>query len=278
MKLRKCSNCRGYWRLTVKCILMYGFVQGQPLEQGGQILPLSLGAYRIENNAAFIAVHRPAAGTFTPKKMIGIYAENRFMLKQIANIQGAFNIPVQSVLLSLSGQYQGTRFLSTQSIGTGIGLKLSPRLSTGIKISSHWLKVNSVSPIHTMIVDGGLLYRINDKILWGMQIRTGTRINKTQKMSSEKPQLIAGVGYSLNKQLFIAFETSASSMNELNVMAGVEWRATDKIHFRGGINKPLSNFFIAAGNKGKHETISIGFSTHAVLGYSGAILIEYALH
>lgn len=278
MKLRKCSNCRGYWWLTIMCVVQYVYVHGQTLQQGEQIIPLSLGAYRIENNTAFITVHRPAAGIFTPKKTIGIYGENRFMLKQIANIQGALNIPVQSVLLSLSGQYHGTRFLSTQSIGTGIGLKLSPRLSTGIKISSHWLKINSISPIHTMIVDGGLLYKINDKILWGLHIRTSSTINKTQKMPSEKPQLIAGIGYSLNKQLFIAFETSASSMNELQATAGVEWWATDNIHFRGGINKPLSNFFITAGNKGKRETISIGFSTHAVLGYSGAILFEYALH
>lgn len=278
MKLRKCSNCRGYWWLTIMCVVQYVYVHGQTLQQGEQIIPLSLGAYRIENNAAFITAHRPAAGTFTPKKTIGIYGENRFMLKQIANIQGALNIPVQSVLLSFSGQYHGTRFLSTQSIGTGIGLKLSPRLSTGIKISSHWLKINSISPIHTMIVDGGLLYKINDKILWGLHIRTSSTINKTQKMPSEKPQLIAGIGYSLNKQLFIAFETSASSMNELQATAGVEWWATDNIHFRGGINKPLSNFFITAGNKGKRETISIGFSTHAVLGYSGAILFEYALH
>lgn len=275
--MTKCSYRSVYWQLMITILVQHELVQGQVLQPGGQILPLTLGAYRKENNSAFTAALRPAAGNFTPKKLISLYAENRFMLRNFTDMQGAVNIPIQSILLSFSGHYRGIRLLSTQSIGAGIGMKLSSKLSTGIKFSSQSLKVSSLSNVHSLVVEGGILYNVNDKISWGVHIRHGTVLNTTHKTARGQPQLIAGIGYTLNKQLFVAYEISASSLHDLGSTAEVEWWATDNIYFRGGINKPLSNFFFAAGIKGKRETISIGLSTHAVLGYSGAILFEYAL-
>lgn len=256
-------------------ILLQGCVQGQSIQQSEHIIPLSLGAYRIKNTSSFTPTLRPASGTWTPKKAMGIYAENRFMLRQLADMQGMVNIPVHSALLSFSGHYRGTRFLSTQSIGTGLGLKLSPRLSTGIRISSHWMKISSISPIHAMVVEGGLIHNINEKVLWGVHIRKKINTNNMQKTSVEKPQLIAGIGYTLNKHLFLAYEFSAASTHQMNSAVGLEWWATDKIHFRAGLNKPLSELYITAGKKGKREMVSIGLSSHALLGYSGALLLEY---
>jgi hypothetical protein len=275
MELIKCSYCGADWSLVIVFLVQQICVQGQSFQQPGQTLPLNLGAYRNQTTSPFSAALRPAAGTFIPKKAIGLYAENRFMLKRVADIQGAVSIPVQSILLSLSAHYRGTSFLSTQSIGAGIGFKLSPRLSTGINISSHWLTINSVAPLHSMVVAGGLLYKINEKVLWGIHIRKGTPTNKMQKSSIENTALIGGIGYTLNKQLLLAFEISASSIHQLDAVAGIEWWANDNIHFRAGVHNPLSNLFIGVGVKGKHETVNICLSSHTLLGYSGGLLLVH---
>lgn len=277
MKMTKCSYRSMYLRLMIIVLVQHGLVQGQVLQPGGQILPLSVGAYRKENNSAFTAALRPAAGNFIPKKLISLYAENRFMLRKFSDMQVAVNIPVHSILLSFSGHYRGIRLLSTQSIGAGIGMKLSSKLSMGIKFSGQSLTVSSFANVYSLVAEGGMIHSINDKVSWGTHIRHGTFLNTTHKTARGQTQIIAGIGYTLNKQLFVAYEISASSLRELGVTAVVDWWATDNIYFRGGINKPINNFFFAAGNKGKRETISIGLSTHAVLGYSGALLFEYAL-
>ena len=277
MKLRKCSYCSAYWLFSIALAVLQGTTQGQSIEYHGQILPLCLDAYRKEFSSPFSAALRPAAWNYSPKRALGLYAENRFMLRQVADMQAAASIPLQSTVLSISGHYKGTRFLSAQSIGVGLGMKLSARLSAGINISSQWMRISSVGSIHSIVVDGGLLYAINEKVLWGIHVRKGVMTTKTHERSREKPQLIAGIGYALNKQLFIAYEISATSANQLISAVGIEWRATEKIHFRAGSNHPLNNLFIGAAKKGNREKISLGFSSHAMLGYSGAILLEHAL-
>ena len=277
MKLRKCSICRAICLIAVLVLIAAGILEAQTIEQRSQIIPLGIGSYRKEHSSPFAAALMPASGPFMPKKSIGLYAENRFMLSGVAELQGAITIPIHSSLFSVSGHYSGTRFFSTQSIATGIGIRLSHRLSAGIKIGSYWMRISAAPGINTITADGGLMYAINERVLWGIHVRRGIATTKSFEKSGIYHEWIAGMGYTINKQLYLAYEISTASGNQLRSTVGLEWKASEKIQFSGGINTPMSNFFFNAGRKGKREMISVGFSSHAVLGYSGALLMEYEL-
>jgi hypothetical protein len=277
MKLRKCSICRAIGIMAVLVFIVIEMLKAQTIQQRNQIIPLGIGSYRKESASPFAAALMPASGPFMPKKTIGLYAENRFMLRGLADLQGAMTIPIDDALFSVSGHYHGTRFFSTQSIATGMGIQLSNRLSTGIKIGSQWMRISAAPGITTITADGGLMYAINERVLWGIHVRRGIATRKTAEKTGVYHEWIAGIGYTINKQLYLAYEISTASGNQLRSTVGLEWKASDNILFRGGINTPMSNFFFNAGRKGKHEMISVGFSSHAVLGYSGALLMEYEL-
>ena len=234
MKLRKCSYGNNYWFFAIILHLLQVPVNGQSLLENSYTLPLNLGAYQSEKISSLSAALRPASGTFMPKKSLGLYVENRFMLKEVSDVQGAVSIPVQSVLFSFSGHHKGTKFISAQSISSSIGIKLSPQLSTGIRISNHWLNIRSFVPSHGIIVEGGMIYQINNKVMWGMQIRKGSNTNKIQKASFDHTEMIGGIGYTLNKQLRITAEIAASSINQLKTAVGLEWLATEHIYFLEG--------------------------------------------
>ncbi len=139
------------------------------------------------------------------------------------------------------------------------------------------MRISAAPGINTITADGGLMYAINERVLWGIHVRRGIATTKSFEKSGIYHEWIAGMGYTINKQLYLAYEISTASGNQLRSTVGLEWKASEKIQFSGGINTPMSNFFFNAGRKGKREMISVGFSSHAVLGYSGALLMEYEL-
>ncbi|HPD65933.1 MAG TPA: hypothetical protein P5050_09415 [Bacteroidia bacterium] len=215
------------------------------------------------NNQAGLALLR--------KPAIGVFAENKFNIKELNGGAFTLNIPVQNQGTFAFDFYifNYSVIFSRQKIGLAYASKLARQFYAGIQLNYLRTTTENYQVRNTLFGEAGLMYRPTETVTLGVHIFNPT-VARYDKYSNEKVPVVVNFGgiYQLAQKASLHAEFEHSSHYGYGWKGGVEYSVNQYFKLRAGFrNNPVVTTFglnlaVAGFN------IDIAFQIHQILGYS----------
>jgi len=219
-----------------------------------------------------------AASAFAEKSQIGIYGENRFMVKPLSPVRVVMCMPVGKGGIAFSGNYLGVNWMHLYGLSAGHGLKLTNKLGIGLKIDGGIFSVSHAEKLKMIGYQGGIIYQLSEKTIGGFHF-SNKRYLLSNKFNSPPGSYAvnAGIGHQINPSIFISCEIIKETDKPVSIAPNLSWNMNSVINLKAGLMPPLNDGYIGIGWDRKKQGFFIGISSHAYLGFSGAISYTYEI-
>ncbi|NQV03651.1 MAG: hypothetical protein HQ542_13465 [Bacteroidia bacterium] len=207
----------------------------------------------------------------------GLYAENRFLMKELCFEALALSWSGQPGAFGLVLSYHGFHLYNEFKAGIAYARKFGKRFSTGVQLN--YLRIQIAEGYGSRGVvscEIGLMYKPDPTWTIGMQVCNPIPVKLSGHPDERLPLLFRlGASYNLSGKVLILLEGEKDLEHPLVVRSGMEVHLARQIYGRIGV---LSNPFTVTGGIGLSLgklTVDIATGYHMVLGLSPSISIRY---
>lgn len=246
--------------LTIVCSLCALLLLAQPPR-----LP-SIGVYSLKFTEVFAADRNPAALTGIKKYTAGVYAERRFMLKEMSGYALNAALPVASGTIGLRMKQFGFSLYKEQMFGVGYALPLGKKLSTGIYLNYNMQSAPQFRQAG-MIAECGVRWQIAERI--------GLGINVFNPAGKGLNLYTMGIGYTPSPQLLIEAECRKEEGKPLSTLVDVVYRPLQRFWLLGGFATQPVYQFAGLGFVLRNMRIGVTGSRHQLLGFTPGIMVTW---
>lgn len=236
----------------------------------------SSGVYSIHFSDVFSASANQGCLARINKPAAGIYAERKFMLKELAYYQAIIAIPSKKGGFSLSLQYSGNTTFNELQIGIGYGRKLSEKIDLGAGINYNLIKVSGYGTASVLNAEIGALWHLTDQVHIGMHVYNpiGGRFGIE---SEEKLPAVykTGLGYEVSEKVFLSTEIVKEEDLPANVNIALQYKFIEQFFLKAGIATVNGQFFAGAGLRWSKLQIDFVSSWHQQLGFTPSIVFIF---
>jgi hypothetical protein len=268
----KTQICR--MKLFVMVVIMVCALKGFSQVEGTTINMMSMSAlaYQDIEQDVFSSLNIISAAAHIKKTQIGMYCENRFMVKGMGKAQAVFCFPLKKAGVGVTADYQGMINLNFIGVTGGYGMDVSNKISVGLKIESGRVIYPSRNKKYLIGYQAGFIIKANEKTQVGIHL-TERFIPSTSKSLNQPGLYIinAGIGHSINEMVYLSCEIIKIKNTNAYISPYIKWHVNESFHIQGGILQPLNSGYIGLGWKKNKENISFSFATHSHLGLSGSL-------
>ena len=239
---------------------------------------LSLANASVTLNDVWAHVNNPAALVGIKKQAFGISYQNRFGLKELQSQGVVYAIPVKKVVLSAGSQLYGYQQYRTMKSGLGVSMALSEKVSMGVKLNHHLLRLNeNYGTSVSFSADLGLLVKFNERIHFGFAAVNLGRSKVSPNLNERLPSALRlGMNYRLSEQLVVLAELEKNVISPLQVKFATEYKPSEKWYFRGGISTAPLSFAFGVGGRFKDQfQLDFGTAYHQLLGWSPHVSFQF---
>jgi hypothetical protein len=231
------------------------------------VVPLNTLAYQKNSSPVIGLYDLPAFLGFGQHKEIGLSLENKYGLKELAQLKMIIAHPLSNGNISLHGSLQGSPVYTRYSGSLGYGLSLNKQTTVGIALGITHFQLRSQSPETIIQIIAGIAHAINEKTTIGIHYHHHQSIaSKYKNTFTKREGLTIGIGYRLSKPVFLQLDIRKQEQH-LRLLPALNWTPNDKIGFWCGTNGG-GHFYLGLSGKIKKVNPSIGLSSHPHLGYS----------
>jgi hypothetical protein len=229
----------------------------------------------------FWSVHNnQAAMAFYNHMSAGVYAENRFLMKELT--QGAFGfiLPVKNAgVFGINYNYFGYNLYNESKVGLAYALAFGKNISGGVQLDYLYTHIAEDYGNHSLVTFEVSMYaKIIKNLVLGVHVYNPISI-KLSKVSNERVPTIfrLGLSYSFSDKALIAIETEKDINQKAQFRAGIEYHLVKPVYLRLGIGtNPFSNSFGIGLEFGKFR-VDISASRHQILGFSPQLSMDYLI-
>lgn len=230
---------------------------------------------------SFSAFQNPALSAFTKNPVIGMGAENRFLIPELQSFlfQGTLALS-STAAIGAFGTRTGTKNAFENSLGIVYGQKLSDKFYCGIEIFHHVFKVNAgeYPPTGTWSSAIGVYTKPLSFLEIGACLWNPTNFRRELKQHPfHSPTLTIGSAWKISSGLILRTELEEKAKGSVSVISGFEYKPNDALSIRTGYrtNPGLPAFGFGLNlNKMK---IDVACMTHLTLGLYPSISISREL-
>lgn len=238
----------------------------------------AMGAYSRNFTDVFSFIHNQAALSKIKKPHAGIYAENRFMLKELRLISAVAAMPFQKGGAGVSANYSGYKNYSETQIGLAYGRALGDRANLGIQFNYNSRRTEGYNNLTAVCFEIGAVFHLSEKMHTGIHAYNpvGGRFNQ---LSGEKlaASYTLGLGYEASEKLLINAELIKEEMQPVGVNASLHYAFEKAFYIRCGTASGYDRSFAAIGLNRKDFRIDMSLSWHRLLGITPSLRIVYPL-
>lgn len=236
----------------------------------------ALGFTSITLNDFWSAINNQAGLALINKISVGVFVENKFLLKSLNTKSFAVVKPFSNGGIAIAITQFGETSYNETMISASYGLKLSKELSVGIQLFRFSINQSEYSnPAEIFSFQGGFIYNRDDRMRIAFHIFNPKMIIKS-KNKMDLPEIVKfGFSYHLSEtlQAFIEVQSHSSLGNGLN--SGIEYHDPHNLAFRIGYSSINEKLTFGIGLKIKNLTFDIASSMHSILGYSPQLSLTY---
>lgn len=236
----------------------------------------ALGFTSIYMTDFWSAINNQAGLASINRMTMGVFVENKFMIKSLNTKSIAIALPFNNGTFGLSLRQFGENEFNETNIGISYGMKLTEKLSAGLQLFHYAINQNKelgLTGIYSF--QGGIIYE-HDK-----NLRIAFHFFNPQFISNnlDRPELAGitklGLSYHLSGTLegFLELQSHTKFGNGIN--SGIEYLNADKFAFRIGYSSISEKITFGIGLKLKNLILDFSSSMHNALGYSPQLSITY---
>lgn len=222
--------------------------------------------WAVGNNQAGIAKwEHPAAA---------IYAENRFMLKEMAFAAAAIVLPTSRGVFGLSTCFFGNQLYGEGTAGLAYARMFGEKLSTGLRLTYLYMTFPSgFKHKGTLAAELGIIYELLPGLSIGVHVFNPgrTMITRHQHLNiNERLTTVfrTGLSYTFSEKLLLSIEAKKDIRHAPAARFGAEYMITENVYVRAGLStNPMQNTF-GFGLQTRRLQINMASSYHYTLGYS----------
>lgn len=239
----------------------------------------AMGRTSLLRQGAFAAFNNQADLANLEKLEVGIFFENRFLLKELSLLGASVALPTKTMgTFGLGFQYFGNEAYNESRIALAYGRKLFENLTVGVELDWLSLSIPDYGNSSTLTFGLGFQYLINEQFTMAAHIFNPITNPITDfAVDSWPTTLKVGLGYFPNDKITLLVEAEKSVQMPLVVKAGIEYKLIKQLYLRGGIGSTPTYASFGAGVNVGHLKIDIATSFHPVLGYSPNMSARYTL-
>ncbi len=227
---------------------------------------------------AWSVFNNPAGIAKLENSGLGVFYENRFMLKEAGYGAFSFNTPFGGGNLGLGIYNFGFSAFQTNKIGIAYAQQLFQSVSMGVQIDYiSILQSEYYGNIHGLTFDIGIIaepienfylgFHAYNPLNFGYLVDIDERIPVTYKF---------GVSYLFSKSLLAAIETGTAINGDIPIIKfGLEYKAGDALFLRTGISGKPIEYNFGIGYVFNQMSFDIAYSYHQYLGSSPKISVNY---
>ncbi|MCK9255606.1 MAG: hypothetical protein GX793_02815 [Bacteroidales bacterium] len=262
-------------------ISAYSFSQASTYSAGARAAGMANSG--LTNLDAWAVFNNPAAYSFLNQKEIGLYYENRFLLKQTGYGAMTFSTPLFGGSLGLGFSHFGYSQFQDDKFALGYSQHLFKSFSLGVQLNYFSLRqAEDYGNLNALSFEAGILSKPNDKLSIAAYVFNPLNLGYFEDAGLKMPvTLRLGVSYLFSKSLLLSLETGKSINGYTPIFkSGLEYLINEEFAMRAGLSlKPVEYSFGMGYNTifGNNKIgFDLAFAYHQVLGSSPKISVCYA--
>jgi hypothetical protein len=212
--------------------------------------------------------HNQAGLAYLKTAEIGLYHEQRFVMKELSFSSLAAVIPAKPGTFGLNLNYFGFSKYHESKIGIAYSHKLGEKFAAGIQLDYFTTFIyGSNNNFQKITFELGLLSNPVNNLMVGFHLFNplpGKSQHNTLQTLPSNTRL--GLTYIFHEKVLLAFETSKEFSENIIVKTGIEYIPVKQFAFRFGISTGPSAYSFGLGYKSKKIWAGIAFTEHQVLG------------
>lgn len=216
------------------------------------------------------AFNNQAGLTALTDPVAGIFAENRFLMKELGFRAGVLALPSRAGILAVSFTHFGYTAYNEWETGLAVARKFGKAFSAGLQLSYGRVKMGeNYGQGGYAAFEAGLQVSITPELLLGMHVYNPVSPRLSGLPAGQIPAAFRmGLAWEVNPGITLTAETEKDINYKPGVRAGLEYQLNPLLHLRCGIStNPASNSFGIGIVKGV-MIIDLSSSWHPVLGFS----------
>ena len=235
-----------------------------------------INAYSTKFADAFSVNTNQALLPFITTPVAGVYAERRFLLKELTACTAAMAWPLKHSGAGVAINYFGSGQFNTSVISVGYGRVLDENIAAGIQFN--YTMVRAVGYGSSSMVNGGLgfLWRAADKVYVGMHVNNSAG-NRFGESAQEKMAAVftMGVGYEASDKVFTSVEIIKEAGQPPGINAGMQYVFAKQLVVRVALATGNNNYYIGMGWQWKTFRADVVTAYHTQLGYTPGLLLLF---
>lgn len=218
------------------------------------------------NQAVLASLKTPGAG---------VYAERKFLLKEMSFYTIAACLPVQFGGVGVSAKYFGYDAYKEMQLGVGYGKNLG-KIDMGIQANYLAVHIPGYGKDALITIEGGVILRLSEQLYAGMHVfnPTGSKFgeNHLEKLSAA---YTAGVGYEASEKVMISAEILKEEDKPVDINAGLQYVLSRKFFTRLGLFTGTARIYFGFGWKWNDVRIEATTSYHRQLGFTPGLMLLF---
>ena len=220
--------------------------------------------------------HNQAGLGLIDKTQIGLFHEQKFLVKELGFSSLAATFPIKAGTFGLLFNYFGYSKYHEMKLGIGFGKKLGSKISAGVQLDYFTTFLpSSYSKQQAITVEFGLLSQLKENLNLGFHIFNPIpqkyELNKEQQLPSYAR---LGLAYNIRKIVLLSVETEVKSAEPTIFRAGIEYLPIQQLALRIGASNQESPLSFGIGYNTNKLNFNIAFTDHQQLGLTPLFDIE----
>ena len=222
--------------------------------------------------------NNPAAMSGVTNANVGVFYENRFMLKETGYGAMAFSSPLFGGNIGLGVTHFGYSLFQSNKMSVGYSQNLFKTFSMGVMINYLSLRQSGFyGNLNALSFDLGLLTRPNDKFAIGAHIFNPMNMSYFEDSDIKMPVGVKlGFSYLFSKKLLLAIETGKAINGYVSIFkAGIEYSINEQFAMRTGVAMSPIEYSFGFGYNSGHVIFDLGYAYHEILGSTPKLSLNY---
>jgi len=258
-----------------------GFSQSISYVAGARAAGMANAAItNVDNWAVF---NNPAAYSWLNSKAVGLYYENRFLMKETGYGALTFSSPLFGGNVGFGLSHFGYSLFQSDKLTLGYSQQLFRGFSMGLQVNYFSVRQSDYyGNLNAVTFEAGILSKPNDRLSIGAYVFNPLNISYFEDSDIKMPvALKLGLSYLFSKRLLLSLETGKAINGYTPVFrAGIEYLINENFALRTGVALTPVEYSFGLGynpvlnNKNKFG-FDLAFAYHEVLGATPKLSVNY---
>ncbi len=238
-----------------------------------------IGGVSVFASGIWAAHNNPAGLAKIVQPIVGLFVENRFLMKELCYNAASFAVPVANGGMAIAVSQVGSNQYNNVFAGFAYGRSFGERFSAGIRFDYYQVSYgNEYGKGSAVTFEAGIQWQIDEKTGFAVSIFNPIKSQYQCSPPQEIPSLWrAGVAYKPITDLQLLFQAEQSHRDGYTFRYGVEYSLNDQVYLRAGYSTNPSGISFGCGYSFSAFTIDIATKWHQTLGFSPQGSLIYKL-